>query len=618
MADGAVEGGAVARALAEALAGIWSAPLPLAERRRLCARAAAAPVLAAAGRGGQHSGDDVSIGVMAEVIIAAGGSNAGDAVRALRARGAGALAKRVQRASRARNWAAHPDLALPAEVREALSDGSQDAVLPPPCGGGSSGGSTDSSGDDRCSPCSCADVGADGRVLLAQTAQTDEEADAVVAVQALAPPPAPPLTGADAAGGAVSVQEALAEEHELVETIGTTEPVGRRAVRDLVRRFEAGANGKSKGKGGRRIEHEPVATEEHELVETTGGTTESEVCKGGALVQDAAAEDHELVETITIEREVSKDGESMQAQRPREEAEECVEHVHDDGVEGFATVHRMLNALRAGLLGTSEASEHGQVVSIGTIEPAVCTGGDAPVQDAAAEEHELVGAITAVREDAATEEHELVETIGEHAALVQDAAAEERELVETTTIEETIVTMTGIVDGSRREAVTMTGIIDGTFEPEVCQDAAEPGLVETIVTMTGIADGSRREAVAMTGIVDGTFVPEVCHFEVGQDAAERERELVETIYAEREVSRALNEGQSDGGRVGSWADAVDDDEAGEEFEGGLGAVQVDDGSAASVAANRRFLAVLVGRPELYDEYVRFIRSRGYEGTAECG
>lgn len=130
MAVGVGEADGVRAALAEALSGVWAADgVPLAERRRLAARVATAPLLTAASRGvaveAVPGGDGFTpIAVFQDALAAAG--EVDDVVAAkkkLRALGdvGVRLASRVSKASKLRNAAAHIDVGLAAAVRKALA-----------------------------------------------------------------------------------------------------------------------------------------------------------------------------------------------------------------------------------------------------------------------------------------------------------------------------------------------------------------------------------------------------------------------------------------------------------------------------------------------------------------
>ena len=113
----------MAALLPAVLEGIWAAQIPLAERRRLCARTAAALAL------GVHvdaASDGLSVTTLEEALQVVAG-HAGrerisitDAKDWLRQHGGNAgqkLASRLARLSKARNVAAHPDTSLVRDLR---------------------------------------------------------------------------------------------------------------------------------------------------------------------------------------------------------------------------------------------------------------------------------------------------------------------------------------------------------------------------------------------------------------------------------------------------------------------------------------------------------------------
>ena len=109
--------------LSEVLDGVWASSLPVAEKRRLCARAVTAPLLAGVPVRGD-SGDSAVVRieeVLVEVAKAVGRSrlDVGAAKAILRSRGeeGKALAARLGKLSKARNASAHPDVTLAADVR---------------------------------------------------------------------------------------------------------------------------------------------------------------------------------------------------------------------------------------------------------------------------------------------------------------------------------------------------------------------------------------------------------------------------------------------------------------------------------------------------------------------
>ena len=108
-------------AIVQSLDAVWASTLPLAEKRRLCARVAMAPVLMAAGKGPVEDHGSLCLSVVHEATIATGGQHVGEAAKLLRQSGCHSLAKRLQRASKARNWSAHPDAGLSDEVKQAMA-----------------------------------------------------------------------------------------------------------------------------------------------------------------------------------------------------------------------------------------------------------------------------------------------------------------------------------------------------------------------------------------------------------------------------------------------------------------------------------------------------------------
>ena len=121
---------AAVQAIGSLLEAIWSSALPLAERRRLCARAVAARALCPEGRGGGVSAVlpvDGTLSWLEEGLCAVADGlrtprriTVSQAKKALRERGRHDLASRVGRLSKLRNGAAHPDVGLVAAIREAF------------------------------------------------------------------------------------------------------------------------------------------------------------------------------------------------------------------------------------------------------------------------------------------------------------------------------------------------------------------------------------------------------------------------------------------------------------------------------------------------------------------
>ena len=111
----------VREAIVQSLDAIWASSLPMAEKRRLCARVATTPVLLAAGKGPVEDQGSLCLSVVQEATHAAGGQHVGEAAKLLRQGGCHALAKRLQRASKARNWSAHPDARLAEEIKQAMA-----------------------------------------------------------------------------------------------------------------------------------------------------------------------------------------------------------------------------------------------------------------------------------------------------------------------------------------------------------------------------------------------------------------------------------------------------------------------------------------------------------------
>ena len=117
-------GGAPGRVagLASKLEDVWAAgALPASWRRRLCRY-----LLAAEGEAPYVASRDKSpgaIGACQEVLDAMGVRKVREAVGALRRAGHVALSKRVQRLSKARNYAAHPDPSLLLDARDFVQQG---------------------------------------------------------------------------------------------------------------------------------------------------------------------------------------------------------------------------------------------------------------------------------------------------------------------------------------------------------------------------------------------------------------------------------------------------------------------------------------------------------------
>ena len=123
-----------ASAIAASVAGIWAAAgVPVAEKRRLAARAATATVFAASGRLPRlDTGEPPSCERLEEALEAVSELTGGrgprpivsEAKEQLRRRGLAGrrLASRVGKLSRARNAASHPDVGLAREIRQLLQD----------------------------------------------------------------------------------------------------------------------------------------------------------------------------------------------------------------------------------------------------------------------------------------------------------------------------------------------------------------------------------------------------------------------------------------------------------------------------------------------------------------
>ena len=110
-------------AIAMSVAGIWAAGgVPVAEKRRLAARAATAPVLAAAGRGPCPTvakPDDIGNYELAMCEVRRGcgpSTSVAEAVGILQDRGAPEPASRLRKVSSRRNRQAHPDPGLPGDL----------------------------------------------------------------------------------------------------------------------------------------------------------------------------------------------------------------------------------------------------------------------------------------------------------------------------------------------------------------------------------------------------------------------------------------------------------------------------------------------------------------------
>ena len=126
--------------LAAVLGEVWASPLPLCERRRLAARVAVAALGASSGGGGGDSSSGAEqlepIGFFEEALmeVAAlmgkeklGISAAKESLRLLGAEGE-SLARRLARLSKVRNSAAHPDVALLADIRALGSGAGKDSI----------------------------------------------------------------------------------------------------------------------------------------------------------------------------------------------------------------------------------------------------------------------------------------------------------------------------------------------------------------------------------------------------------------------------------------------------------------------------------------------------------
>lgn len=110
-------------AIAMSVAGIWAAEgVPVVEKRRLAARAATAPVLAAAGRGPCPTitePDDIGNFELAMCEVRRGcgpRTSVAEAIGILRDRGVPELASRLRKVSSRRNRQSHPDPGLPGDL----------------------------------------------------------------------------------------------------------------------------------------------------------------------------------------------------------------------------------------------------------------------------------------------------------------------------------------------------------------------------------------------------------------------------------------------------------------------------------------------------------------------